>query len=412
MTKKGCVIPLSSLGIFRENNLTMKTSTDRILTTHTGSLPRPPALLEKLMAIGFGADPLKLEFDAACIEAVNNVVARQLETGIDIVSDGEMSKPGYTFYVRDRMSGIQAYEHPPEGLPRRAVQRDIAEFPDFAEARAAERAGSARMVPTFCVGPVSYDNLQPVADDIAHLNEAIAASHPVEAFINAASPGVIPLFILDTHYDDEDAYLTDLAEGLRIEYEAIHASGLLLQIDCPDLAMARHGAYQGLSDHNFRHIVARNLELLNYATQDIPADAMRMHICWGNYPGPHVYDTPIANLIDLLMTARPQAILFEAANPRHAHEWADWQAAKIPDDKILVPGVIDTSTNFVEHPRVVAERIQRFANIVGRERVIAGTDCGFATFAGASYVYDSIAWAKLKALVVGADMASDALWGG
>ncbi len=389
----------------------MKTSTDRILTTHTGSLPRPQALLDKLLAIGLGADPASLDFDAASADAVRDVVARQVATGIDIVSDGEMSKPGYTFYVRDRMSGIKGYEHPPEGLPRRAVQRDIAEFPDFAEARAAERAGAARMLPTFCVGPVSYDNLQPVADDIAHLKEAIAAGNPTEAFINAASPGVIPLFILDTHYGNEDAYVADLAEGLRIEYEAIHASGLLLQIDCPDLAMARHGAYQGLSDHNFRRIVARNIELLNHATQDIPPDAMRMHVCWGNYPGPHVYDTPVADLIDLLMGARPQAILFEAANPRHIHEWADWRAAKIPDDKVLVPGVIDTSSNFVEHPRAVAERILRFADIVGRERVIAGTDCGFATFAGAGYVYDSIAWAKLKALTVGAEMASDTLWG-
>ena len=388
----------------------MRTSSDRILTTHTGSLPRPKALLDKLMAIGLGAKPETLDFDAACSEAVRDVVAKQVETGIDIVSDGEMSKPGYTFYVRDRMSGIKGYEHPPEELPRRAIQRDIADFPDFAAGRAAERAGAARMVPTFCIGPVAYDNLQPVADDIAHLKEAIAATDPVEAFINAASPGVVPLFILDTHYGDEDSYVADLADGLRTEYEAIHASGLLLQIDCPDLAMARHGAYQDVSDANFRRIVGRNIALLNAATQDIPPEAMRMHVCWGNYPGPHVYDTPVADLIDLLMTARPQALLFEAANPRHAHEWADWKAATIPDDKILVPGVIDTSTNFVEHPRAVAQRIQLYADIVGRDRVIAGTDCGFATFAGAGYVYDSVAWAKLKALVIGAEMASDILW--
>lgn len=388
----------------------MKTSTDRILTTHTGSLPRPPTLLEKLMAIGLGADPATLDFDAACAEAVRNTVAKQVEAGIDIVSDGEMSKPGYTFYVRDRMSGIQAYEEPPEGLPRRAMQRDVEEFPDFAEARAAERAGASRMVPTFCIGPVSYDNLQPVAADIAHLREAVAASHPVEAFINAASPGVLPLFILDAHYDNEDAYLADLADGLAVEYEAIHASGLLLQLDCPDLAMARHGAYKHLSDANFRRIVQRNIALINAATENIPPEAMRMHICWGNYPGPHVYDIPVAEIVDLLMRARPQALLFEAANPRHVHEWVDWKAAAIPDDKILVPGVIDTSTNFVEHPRAVAERILHFADIVGRERVIAGTDCGFATFAGAGYVYDSIAWSKLKALSVGAQMASDTLW--
>ncbi len=388
----------------------MKTSTDRILTTHTGSLPRPEELLKKLLAIGLGASPTTLGFNAACGAAVRDVVAQQVATGIDIVSDGEMSKPGYTYYVRDRMSGLKAYENPPEGLPRRALQRDIAEFPDFAAARDIERSQGAKLVPTFCVGPVAYENLQPVADDIANLKEAIAQAHPAEAFINAASPGVIPVFILDTHYNDEDSYLADLADALAVEYEAIHASGLLLQIDCPDLAMARHGHYQDLSDANFRRVVARNIALLNAATANIPPDAMRMHVCWGNYPGPHVYDFPVAELIDLLMTARPQALLFEASNPRHEHEWADWRDAKIPDDKILVPGVIDTSSNFVEHPRVVAERIERFAGIVGRERVIAGTDCGFATFAGMGYVYETIAWAKLRALAVGAEMASDALW--
>jgi len=402
--------PLSSGPYLTANGL-MQTSTDRILTTHTGSLPRPDGLLEKLLAIGLGADPASLDFNAACAGAVRDVVAKQVETGIDIVSDGEMSKPGYTYYVRDRMSGLEAFEEPPEGMPRRALQRDIAEFPDFAAAREIERSHGAKLVPTFCTGPVAYENLQPVADDIANLKEAIATTHPAEAFINAASPGVIPVFILDTHYGDEDSYLADLADGLAVEYEAIHASGLLLQIDCPDLAMARHGHYQGLSDTNFRRVVARNIELLNAATANIPPEAMRMHICWGNYPGPHVYDFPVAELIEPLMKARPQALLFEAANPRHEHEWADWHDADIPDDKILVPGVIDTSSNFVEHPRIVAERIQRFAGIVGRERVIAGTDCGFATFAGMGYVYESIAWAKLRALVVGAEMASDALWG-
>ncbi|MGC2412334.1 MAG: epoxyalkane--coenzyme M transferase, partial [Stellaceae bacterium] len=263
-----------------------------------------------------------------------------------------------------------------------------------------------------CTGPVAYRDRRPLELDLKNLAAACAASRPVEAFMNAASPGVLTKFVPDRYYQDEDAYVAALADALKEEYEAIHQAGFILQIDAPDLGSARHNQYQHLSDTEFLRIAERNVAALNDATRNIPPEAMRLHICWGNYEGPHTHDIPLATVFDTCMRARPQALLFEAANPRHAHEWEDLREARIPDDKILMPGLIDSTTNFVEHPRLVAQRICQYAEIVGRERVIAGTDCGFATFAAQqNAVVPSIAWAKLAALAEGARIASDRLWG-
>ena len=394
----------------------MKTSTDRILTTHVGSLPRPPDLLDQLLAREAGSG-----FDAGAFAvrlggAVRDVVKQQVATGIDSVCDGEQSKISYTFYVRHRLSGIGAAPGAEPGRPPVTGQhRDIADHPDYAERLRQSRTGSqwfnAPAVPC-CTGPVAYQDRRPLELDLENLAAACATARPGEAFMNAASPGVLTKFVPDRFYRDEDAYVDALANALREEYEAIHRAGFILQIDAPDLGSARHNQYQHLSEPEFLRIAERNIAALNHATQGIPPEAMRMHICWGNYEGPHTHDIPLATMLDVCMRARPQALLFEAANPRHAHEWEDLKAARIPDDKILMPGLIDSTTNFVEHPRLVAQRICQYADIVGRERVIAGTDCGFATFAAQeNAVAPSIVWAKLAALAEGARIASDRLWG-
>ncbi len=394
----------------------MQLSKDRILTTHVGSLPRPPDLLLFLEARERGEAFDEPAFETRLADAVREVVAKQVATGIDSVCDGEQSKISYTFYVRHRLSGIGAA---PGGAldkpPQTGAHRDIADHPDYAarlhEARGGTSWFAAAAVPC-CVGPVAYSDRRPLELDLHNLAAACAIARPGEAFMNAASPGVLTKFVPDRYYQDEDAYVDALADALKEEYEAIHRAGFILQIDAPDLGSARHNQYQHLSDAEFLRIAERNIAALNHATANIPPEAMRMHICWGNYEGPHTHDIPLATMFDICMRARPCALLFEAANPRHAHEWEDLRAAKIPDDKILMPGLIDSTTNFVEHPRLVAQRICRYADIVGRERVIAGTDCGFATFAGQqNAVAPSIVWAKLAALAEGARIASDRLWG-
>jgi len=392
-------------------------SQDRILTTHVGSLPRPPDLLTFLEARERGgAEFDQRAFEARLAEAVRDVVAQQVAVGIDSVCDGEQSKISYTFYVRHRLSGIGAA---PGGAldkpPQTGAHRDIADHPDYAARLHASRGGTswfaAAAVPC-CIGPVAYRDKRPLDLDLQNLAAACEAARPGEAFMNAASPGVLTKFVPDRYYQDEDAYVEALANALQEEYEAIHRAGFILQIDAPDLGSARHNQYQHLSDAEFLRIAGRNIAALNHATRNIPPEAMRMHICWGNYEGPHTHDVPLATMLDTCMRARPQALLFEAANPRHAHEWEDLKAAPIPDDKILMPGLIDSTTNFVEHPRLVAQRICQYADIVGRERVIAGTDCGFATFAAQQNpVVPSIVWAKLAALAEGAQIASDRLWG-
>jgi len=394
----------------------MKTSTDRILTTHVGSLPRPADLLAQIEARELGPAVDEAAFGSRLAGAVRDVVKHQVDVGIDSVCDGEQSKISYTFYVRHRLSGIGALGGTDIATPpQTAAHRDILDHPDFMERLRAARGGTswfaAAAVP-YCTGPVTYENRQPLETDLQNLAAAVKAEHPVEAFMNAASPGVLTKFVPDRYYQDEDAYVEALADALKEEYEAIHKAGFILQIDAPDLGSARHNQYQHLSDAEFLKIAERNIAAVNHATANIPTEAMRLHICWGNYEGPHTHDIPLATVFDVAMKARPQALLFEAANPRHAHEWEDLRGKKIPDDKILIPGCLDSTTNFVEHPKLVAQRIENYARLVGRERVVAGTDCGFATFAAQqSMVVPSIAWAKLAALAEGARIASDRLWG-
>jgi 5-methyltetrahydropteroyltriglutamate--homocysteine methyltransferase len=394
----------------------MKTSTDRILTTHVGSLPRPADLLAQLEAreVGTGFDAAA--FDTRLSTAVRDIVRQQIAAGIDSVCDGEHSKISYTFYVRHRLSGIGSGGGVDLAAPpQTAAHRDILDHPDFMERLRAARGGTswfAGAAVPYCTGPVTYENREPLETDLKNLAAAVAAEKPGEAFMNAASPGVLTKFVPDRYYQNEDKYVEALADALKEEYEAIHQAGFILQIDAPDLGSARHNQYQHLSDAEFLRIAERNIAAVNHATANIPPDRMRLHICWGNYEGPHTHDIPFATMFDVAVKARPQAILFEAANPRHAHEWEDLQGKKIPDDTILMPGCLDSTTNFVEHPKLVAQRIENYARLVGRERVVAGADCGFATFAAQqNMVVPSIVWAKLAALAEGAKIASDRLWG-
>ncbi|MGH7035796.1 MAG: cobalamin-independent methionine synthase II family protein [Stellaceae bacterium] len=385
----------------------MKSSAERILTTHVGSLPRPAALLDLLLAREEGRAVDEADFEARAAQAVDDILRQQIESGIDIVSDGEMSKPSYTMYVRHRLTGIALTPEAEKKGREIMLGLDQIEHPDFLE-----RMANFRGIPfPGCVGPVSYRDREPLERDIAHLAAATKKRGPAEAFMTAPSPGILTRFVVDTYYGDEDTYVAALAEAMKTEYQAIIGAGFLLQIDCPDLGSARHNQYRDKTDAELIRIAERNVEALNHATEGLPADRMRLHICWGNYEGPHTHDIPLAKVIDVCFKARPQAVSFEGANPRHEHEWEDLKAARIPDDKILIPGVIDSTTNFVEHPRLVAQRLGHYAEIVGKERVIAGVDCGFATFAGrAPLVATSIVWSKFKALAEGARIASARLW--
>ncbi|HEV2302993.1 MAG TPA: cobalamin-independent methionine synthase II family protein [Stellaceae bacterium] len=393
----------------------MQLSTDRILTTHVGSLPRPPELLSMLEARerSEGFDPAA--FDRRLAEAVREIVQRQVDLGIDSVCDGELSKISYTFYVRHRLAGIGQFPGGDNARPPpTAAHRDLIDHPDYQARLARARGGvqwfSRAAVPC-CDGPVSYRDRRPLETDLKNLAAACAAAKPVEAFMNAASPGVLTKFVPDIWYKNEDAYVEALAEALKEEYEAIAKAGFILQIDAPDLGSARHNQYQHLSDEEFLRVAERNIAALNHATANIRPEMMRMHLCWGNYEGPHTHDIPLARIFATAMRARPMGLSFEGANPRHAHEWEDLRGLHIPDDKVLIPGALDSTTNFVEHPRLIAQRICNYANIVGRERVIAGADCGFATFAWAGNpVVPSVVWAKFSALAEGAQIASERLW--
>jgi 5-methyltetrahydropteroyltriglutamate--homocysteine methyltransferase len=386
----------------------MKMSTDRILTTHTGSLPRPEALRDVLLARERGEAVDAAAFEAATAAAVNEIVAAQVAAGIDVVSDGEMSKPSYTTYIRHRVEGIQPDPRAAAKGRDIMIGNDLLAHPDFANRR---RNFSDSPFPG-CVGPLKYKDRSALDHDLAHLSAAAAHSKPADVFMTAPSPGILTRFIVNLYYPDEDSYVAALADMMKTEYRAIVDAGFVLQIDCPDLGSCRNNQYRDLTDEEFRKIAARNIDALNAATEGIPGDRMRLHICWGNYEGPHNFDLPLLKIIDLAFKARPQAISIEAANPRHDHEWEDLKTIKIPDDKILIPGVIDSTTNFVEHPKLVAQRIGRYADIVGRERVIAGVDCGFGTAVRTDpIVADSIVWAKLRALSEGAAIASQRLWG-
>ena len=386
----------------------MKTSTDRILTTHTGSLPRPKPLIDLILGRERGESIDAASFEAATAKAVDEIVAQQVAAGIDVVSDGEMSKPSYTTYIRHRVAGIEPDPRAAEKGRDIMIGRDLLAHPDFGANR---RNFSASPFPG-CVGPLKYKDRSALDRDLAHLKAAAAKSKPTDVFMTAPSPGILTRFIINLHYPTEDAYVAALADMMKTEYRAIVEAGFVLQIDAPDLGSCRNNQYRHLSDDEFRKIAARNIEALNAATEGLPGDRMRLHICWGNYEGPHSYDLPLLKIIDLAFKARPQAISIEAANPRHDHEWEDLKEIDIPDDKILIPGVIDSTTNFIEHPRLVAQRIGRYADIVGRERVIAGVDCGFGTAVRSDpVVADSIVWAKLRALSEGAVIASQRLWG-
>jgi 5-methyltetrahydropteroyltriglutamate--homocysteine methyltransferase len=380
----------------------MQHSSDRILTTHVGSLPRSQAVTDVLFAREREdlSDP---EFGAAVIAgAVTEVVRRQVAVGIDVVSDGEMSKISYATYIAKRFSGFAG------DTPREPGQ-DLVEFPGLLT-KLAERGATAKYRRPRCVGAVKRTNAGPLQADLNNLRAATDATPAVEAFMNAASPGVIALFQPNDFYRTQDEYLAALAEALRSEYEAIVAAGFILQIDAPDLAMGRHTMYRNRSLDEFDVLAAQHIEVLNHALRNVPADRVRMHVCWGNYEGPHHHDVPMERLLPIVLKAKPQGLLFEAANPRHAHEWSVFKDAKIPPDKILIPGVLSTTTNYIEHPLLVAERIETYANIVGRDRVIAGTDCGFGTFAGFGPVEPDIVYLKLGSLVDGARIASERLW--
>jgi 5-methyltetrahydropteroyltriglutamate--homocysteine methyltransferase len=384
----------------------MQRSTNVILTTHTGSLPRPVDLLPLLRAKEDGE-----AIDAAALAvrvkaAVTATVRRQIDTGIAIVNDGEMSKPSYATYVKDRMSGF-------EGSERSAAirGRDMLDFPDYARASAGGMGSAGvHMKRPACTGPIAYCDKDALRVDLDNLKAAIAGANPAESFMSAASPGVVTFFLSNKYYPSHEAYLRAIAEAMRTEYEAIVAAGFVLQVDCPDLAMSRHVHYKDLSLADFRKTIELHIEALNHALANIPPDRVRVHLCWGNYEGPHNHDVPLRDIIDIVLKARAQAISYEASNPRHEHEWAVFKNVKLPPDKILIPGVIDSVTNFVEHPDLVAQRIGNLARVVGRENVIAGTDCGFGTIAGASAVDASIAWAKMQSMVEGARIASQELW--
>jgi 5-methyltetrahydropteroyltriglutamate--homocysteine methyltransferase len=386
----------------------MKLSTDRILTTHTGSLPRPQPLIDLVLRKEKGDAIEAAEFEAQTAKAVEDIVAQQVAAGVDVVSDGEMSKPSYTTYIRHRVEGIAPDPRAAERGRDIMIGRDLLAHPDFASRR---RNFGDTPFPG-CVGPLRYKDRAPLDRDLAHLKAAAGKSKPADVFMTAPSPGILTRFIINLHYPNEDAYVAALAEVMKVEFRAIVEAGFVLQIDCPDLGSCRNNQYRDLTDDQFRKIAERNIEALNDATEGLPPDRMRLHICWGNYEGPHSFDLPLLKIIDIAFKGRPQAISIEAANPRHDHEWEDLKTIKIPDDKVLIPGVIDSTTNFIEHPKLVAQRIGRYADLVGRERVIAGVDCGFGTAVRSDpIVADSIVWAKLRALSEGAQIASSKLWG-
>ena len=379
----------------------MKVSTDRILTTHVGSLPRSKAVTDTVFAQERGE---KVDDAAAIIrKAVDRVVARQVEIGIDIVSDGEMSKISYATYIKDRITGF-------EGDSDRQPPSDLEEFPGFLQ-RQASSGGTPTYRRPCCVGAIEVKDMGPVSEDIDNMLAAVAKHGPSEGFMNAASPGVIALFQPNKYYPSHQDYLEALAEAMAHEYRAIVDAGLILQLDSPDLGLGRHMLFKDKSDAEYQELASEHVAALNQALKGIPKDRVRLHVCWGNYEGPHHHDAPMEIVLPIALQAKVGALLFESSNPRHAHEWQVFASADLPDDLILIPGVLDSTTNFVEHPQLVAERICRFADIVGRERVIAGTDCGFSTFAGFGAVDQDIVYAKLQSMAEGAAIASERLWG-
>jgi 5-methyltetrahydropteroyltriglutamate--homocysteine methyltransferase len=383
----------------------MRRSTDRILTTHTGSLPRPADVDQMIADREDGKEVDPAEFDARVASAVADIVASQLAAGVSVISDGEMGKPGYSTYVKDRLTGF-------EGTGRPLTSVEGIEFPELTVTTASGASLLRSMKVPACNGPITLRDTEAVHKDIANLKASVQYAEPADVFMTAASPGVIATFLANDYYPSDEEYLFALADAMKPEYDAIARAGIVLQLDCPDLAMTR--AMLGndyLTDEQFRDKIRVNVRALNHAVRDIPPEQMRLHLCWGNSERPHITDIPMASIVDVVLEARPAGLSFEAANPRHAHEWKVWKDVRLPEGKVLIPGVLDSTTNFVEHPELVAQRIVKFAEVAGKENVIAGTDCGFGTFAGYYTVKPRITWLKLAAMAEGAKIASDYLWG-
>jgi len=384
----------------------MQVSKNRILTTHVGSLPRSQAVVDVVFGREQSAKRDAVSRDEAgdlvIATAIDEIVRRQCDIGIDVVSDGELSKISYATYIKDRLTGFGGKSH-------REPAQDLLDFPGVLRRRH-ESGTRSEASPPRCIGEVGIKNMQPLETDLANLRHAVDLARPGEAFMNAAAPGVVALFQPNDYYPSHEQYIEALGEAMRAEYEGIVAAGFLLQIDSPDIGMGRHTIFRDKSDAEYLRLANLHIEILNHALRNIDADRVRLHVCWGNYEGPHNHDVPMELVLPIALKAGAKALLFETSNPRHAHEWTVFRDNKIPDDLILVPGVIDSTTNFIEHPQLVAERICRFADIVGRERVIAGTDCGFGTFADHGAVDADVVFAKLVALTEGARIASAELW--
>jgi len=377
-------------------------SNGRILTTHVGSLPRPDDLVEIMFARedGIPIDPTALH--ERVDRAVGEAVARQVAAGVDIVNDGEWPKPSYATYIKDRLNGFG-------GTGTSYVFQDLEDFPRSKARMAGDPGRKHRKTPA-CNAPITVKDMDAPRTDAARLKAAALTHAAVGTFMSAASPGVVGLFFRNDHYPDHESYIFALAEAMRHEYEAIVDAGIMLQVDCPDLAMGRHTQYRELSVAGFRDRMELHIEALNRALVNIPPEKVRMHLCWGNYPGPHHCDVPLEDIVDEIWKAKPHAVQFEAANPRHAHEWSVFDRVKLPEGKVLIPGVIEVQSNYIEHPDLVAQRILRYADRVGRDNVMAGTDCGFSIHVGTAGVDPDVVWAKLAALAQGAEKASRTLW--
>ncbi len=373
----------------------------RIRTTHVGSLPRTKQITDLVFAREAGVPVEEDGFNRIVGEAIVEIVKQQKAAGVDLPSDGELSKISYATYIKDRLTGFA-------GDSVRRPPQDLELVPSFLE-RQARSGGTPSYRRPKCVGEITVKTMQPLKDDIDNFQAALDANGYSKGFMNSATPGVIALFQPNEYYRTQDEYLEAVAEGMRAEYEGIVAAGLILQLDSPDLGLGRHMMYKELDDDGFVKRAERHIEVLNHALRNIPGDRVRMHVCWGNYEGPHNCDIALRKVLPAILKAKPRALLFEAANPRHAHEWVDWREVDLPDDYVLIPGLLDSTTNFVEHPELIAERLMHFVDIVGPDRVIAGTDCGFSTFAGFGAVDPAIVWLKLQALRDGADLVSDRL---
>jgi 5-methyltetrahydropteroyltriglutamate--homocysteine methyltransferase len=381
----------------------VKRSTSRILTTHTGSLPRSPQQQDVLRAREDLRQYDPAAFDASVREAVAEVVKMQMDTGLDVINDGEQGRSQYATYVKERLTGFEG-ERQIRAWPR----LEDMDFPEYAKIRV--QTSSATMPQPVCTGPIAWKDFDAVQKDIANLKAAVAQSSPEEVFMTSASPGVIANFLPNQYYPSDEAYLYALSDVMKDEYNAIVQAGFVLQLDCPDLAMTRHSQFSNLTVEEFKKVAEMHVEVINHALEGIPPDRMRLHLCWGNYEGPHNHDVPLREIVDIVLSARPQGLSFEGSNPRHAHEWKAWRDVKLPEGKVIIPGVLDSTTNFVEHPELVAERITRYAEVVGRENVMAGTDCGFGTSAWNRKVDTRITWAKLRSMAEGARLASKELW--